>query len=143
MSERAYLNESRTSENFSEGGLVNNTSQPKGTWGRYVVKELLDNSLDYADELDIAPELTVDLDLEETTTVGGGYHTNGEYDCRGVTVSDNGPGIPDELIERIFREIGSFGGTKRNYALPTRGNQGNALMTILGIQYLCGSPLSF
>ncbi|MEA2053949.1 MAG: hypothetical protein U9O96_02350, partial [Candidatus Thermoplasmatota archaeon] len=45
-----------------------------------------------------------------------------------------------KVMEKIF-DIERFGGTKRHYKLLTRGVQGNALMTVLGIQKILGYPL--
>ena len=117
---------SRTAENFSESGLVSNTGQESSKWGRYIVKELLDNSLEAGED----PTITVRIETHEGGTV------------RSIHVSDNGPGLPESDLDRVFKYVDSFGGTKRHYCLPTRGNQGNALMTALGIQYLCDRALS-
>ena len=122
----------RTSENFEESGLINLTGQNKKEWGRYVLKELLDNALDFADEGDNTPEIHVELEVEM-------QHRNPGVGR--ILVRDNGPGIDEEELNRIFEDNDSFAGTKRHYCLPTRGNQGNALMTINGIQYLCDNPL--
>ena len=56
---------SRTNENFTESGLKTLTGQSSHEWGRYVLKELLDNALDFADEDDNTPE--IDVELEEGT----------------------------------------------------------------------------
>lgn len=130
--ERRFHTDKRTSENFDEGGLYDLTGQKKKYWARYSVKELLDNALDFSEETDRVPGIRVEIETEP-----GNY---AEYVTR-VLVADNGPGIPKDRLERICENIGSFGGTKRHYAVTTRGKQGNALMTLIGIQYLCGMPL--
>jgi hypothetical protein len=124
MSTRRMHSSSRTSENFTESGLVSNTGQQSSQWGRYIVKESLDNSLEAGDEV---PNITVSIETDEN-------------EVRSITISDDGPGVPADNIETIF-DVDAFGGTKRHYCRPTRGNQGNALMTVLGIQYLCDRPL--
>ncbi len=132
MPTRRFHTDSRTRENFTEGGLTSLTGQPKRRWGRYVVKELVDNALEAVEGTE-NPAVTVRL-----RRVGRGHRS---WISR-VEVEDNGPGIPAGTLEKIAG-VDAFGGTKRHYALPTRGTQGNALMTIIGIQFLAdgGGPL--
>lgn len=125
MEERRFHSDSRTRENFTEDGLTSLTGQPSHRWGRYVVKELVDNALEAAESV-ADPAVTVRLWT-------GGPPTR--RSVQAVEVEDNGPGIGAGTLERIA-DTDAFGGTKRHYALPTRGTQGNALMTIVGIQYL-------
>ncbi len=101
-------------------------------WSRYVVKGLAENALE-AVEGTGRPAVTIRL-----RRVGRGH---GTWIPR-VEVGDNGPGIPAGALEKIAG-VRAFGGTKRHYALLTRGMQGNALMTIIGIQSLAdgGGPL--
>lgn len=128
---RRFHKDSRLSENFTEQGLQSLTGESRRKWTRYVVKELVDNSLGAAEGYADTPAVTVDVE------------TIGEMASKvsKVSVRDNGPGISKSDIATIFEDISAFAGSKRHYALPTRGNQGNALMTILGIQYLSGGPL--
>jgi hypothetical protein len=132
MPTRRFHTDSRTRENFTEGGLTSLTGQPSHNWGRYVVKELVDNALEAVEGTE-NPAVTVRL-----RRVGRGRRS---WIPR-VEVEDNGPGIPAGTLEKIAG-VDAFGGTKRHYALPTRGTQGNALMTIIGIQSLAdgGGPL--
>lgn len=122
--------DSRTSENFNENGLTTLTGQNPSKWGRYVLKELLDNALDFGGE---SPEITVEMDLDE------GARTR--YTVDRILVRDDGVGIDEDSFDDIFANPEEFAGSKRHYARTDRGKQGNALMTILGIQYLCGEPL--
>lgn len=141
---RRFHTDDRTSENFTKSGLETLTGQPAGKWGRYIVKELFDNSLDYGEETDRTPVITVALKENVSKRVSGGHHPTEEPELRQVTVRDNGPGIQEDELRQIFANVHEFGGTKRHYCLPTRGNQGNALMTILGIQTVIrdgGQPL--
>lgn len=135
---KRFHSDSRTRENFTESGLTSLTGQDTDEWRRYVVKELLDNALEAADEAEQqtggAPEIDIELTYDDWVAdalddVDGGSET-------AITVADNGPGIPRDRLEKITEDVDEFGGTKRHYQLPTRGNQGNALMTILGIQHL-------
>lgn len=104
-------------------GLQSLTGQPSNYWVRYILKEIIDNSLEACDH----PEILVDLNINDETTQ--------------LSIKDNGPGIPENIIYHIFKDVYSFGGSKRHYKLPTRGQQGNALMTVLGIQSLLNHPL--
>jgi len=137
MEERRFHRDSRTRENFTEDGLTSLTGQPTRRWGRYVVKELVDNALE-------AAEGTSDPFVMVRLWAGGPPGPR-RY-VQAVEVEDNGPGIGEETLRQIA-DPEAFGGTKRHYALPTRGTQGNALMTIIGIQHLAtegeagGGPL--
>lgn len=131
MTERHFHTDSRAGENFTKDGLETLTGQPSGKWGRYVVKELVDNALEAAETGD-------DPAVSVTMSLGGSQRR--QY-IESVSVSDNGPGIPESELKQIA-DVERFGGTKRHYALPSRGTQGNALMTLLGIQHLAdGGPL--
>lgn len=121
-SQRLFHETSRTTENFTEEGLKSMTGQPPQKWGRYIVKEMNDNALEARNDVIITVEI----------------ETNGDY-AQCITVQDDGPGIDEDHLERIFENVDRFGGTKRHYKLPTRGNQGNALMTILGIQHVANN----
>jgi hypothetical protein len=132
MTERRFHTDSRVGENFTKDGLETLTGQPSRKWGRYVVKELLDNALEAVEEADTEmPTVTVDADVVE--------HGANTF-IREITIADNGDGIPESQINQIA-DVERFGGTKRHYALPTRGTQGNALMTVLGIQHLADGEL--
>jgi len=124
--DRRMHSSSRTTENFTLSGLTSLTGQGHSKWGRYIAKELLDNALEAGE----SPEIRVRIGTDELDAVGS------------IHVSDDGPGISDSTIHQIFGDVDTFGGTKRHYCLPTRGNQGNALMTVLGIQHLCEAPLT-
>lgn len=51
-----------------------------------------------------------------------------------ITVADNGPGLPADALARIL-DFGTLTSDKAAYRSPTRGAQGNALKTVLGIPY--------
>jgi DNA topoisomerase VI subunit B len=133
MSERRFHTDSRAGENFTKDGLETLTGQSSRKWGRYAVKELVDNALGAAETTD-EPAVSVSLSLAGP----GGRRRYVES----VSVTDNGPGFSESELEHIA-DVERFGGTKRHYALPSRGTQGNALMTLLGIQHLAdGGPLT-
>ncbi len=67
-------------------------------WPLVVINELIDNALDACEEADVAPEITV------------------MADAAGIAVIDNGPGLPESMIElaleyalagadKCFREV--------------------------------------
>lgn len=81
----------------------------------YVLKELLDNALAaLEDHAVVNPMVWVEV--------------TPEY----VAVSDNGPGITDAILDKVL-QFENFGGSNRHHKLPTRGAQGNAFATIVGI----------
>lgn len=115
MSGRVFHTDSRTWSNFQPAELVKLCGVPQGRWPVYVVKELLDNAVAALEE------------FEQKTPMVRVTITN-EY----VEVMENGPGIPDEVLDNIL-DFDRFGGSNRHHKLPTRGAQGNAVMTIMGI----------
>src|SRR5262249_36672441 len=54
-----------------------------------------------------------------------------------LSVADNGPGIAPETVRRILN-FATRTSDKAVYRAPTRGAQGNALKTVLGIPYALG-----
>lgn len=129
---RRFYRTSRTGENFTENGLKSITGQSKSDWGIYTAKELIDNALEASndDDDDDGDGVAISVDIE---TCGIKQSTNRHVET--MTVSDDGPGMDEDTIHGVFGELDHFVGDKRLYQLPTRGNQGNALMSILGIQY--------
>lgn len=123
-SERAVHRDSRLSALFSEGPLETETGQSTGNWARYAAKELIDNALEASEN----PTIDVDLEVEDKN-------------ARVVTVTDDGPGLSDEQVRRIFGDLDSYDSTKRHYKTPTRGDQGNALMTLFGMQHVVNSDV--
>jgi hypothetical protein len=86
-----------------------------------VLKELIDNALDACEEAEIAPVISISV-------VPGG-----------ITVEDNGPGIPAETIKSVIN-YNIRVSTDEAYVSPTRGAQGNALKTILPMGYVMDAP---
>jgi hypothetical protein len=104
--------------------LQGQTGQPAARFAGVLVKELLDNGLDAAETAGVAPEVTLDVvEAGEMAT---------------ITVSDNGPGMPDTLIEGVL-DFSVLVSDKAAYRSPTRGMQGNALKTVVGIPHALGS----
>jgi len=128
--DKRFHTDTRVSENFSVKGLQSLTGQEVSNFLQYMVKEIIDNSLEVVEYPSI--EIVAKIDWENTID---------DSHVTALRIRDNGPGIPEETIHKIFKDIENFGGTKRHYKLPTRGAQGNALMTVLGIQTLFHCPL--
>jgi DNA topoisomerase VI subunit B len=123
--ERTTFEASRAAEYFDARQLSALTGVPREEFLSVCLKELADNALDACETAGIAPEVSVAAEYQE-----GGL-------CR-LAVSDNGPGMPSELIEKIL-DYNVRVSDKMAYRSPTRGAQGNALKTIIGIPYSLGS----
>jgi DNA topoisomerase VI subunit B len=121
--DRTVFATSRAAEFLEVRALQAATGQPRDRFGDVVVKELADNALDAAESAGTVPE------IEISATVKGNLQL--------ITVADNGPGMPPELIARIL-DFGVLVSDKAAYRSPTRGLQGNAWKTILGIPYALG-----
>jgi DNA topoisomerase VI subunit B len=101
----------------SEKELVAQTGHAKSEWPLVVLKELMDNALDACEEARVVPEITVRVGDE------------------GISVSDNGPGIPESTV----RDILNFSvrvSSREMYMAPDRGRQGNALKTIVAMPFV-------
>jgi DNA topoisomerase VI subunit B len=115
---RQVFTTSRELEYFTETELVTQTGYGKEEWWpRVLVKEPVDNGLDACEQAGIAPEITV------------------EFTGDTLTISDNGPGIPPDVVRRVL-DFSTRTSDKAAYVSPTRGAQGNALKTVLAIPYV-------
>jgi Histidine kinase-, DNA gyrase B-, and HSP90-like ATPase len=108
---------SRLMEFCTRRELANQTGHDVFEWPLVVLKELVDNSLDAAEEAGIAP--VVSIDVKDTK----------------IVVTDNGPGIPAATIKSILNYSIRVS-SREAYCSPTRGAQGNALKTILPMGYV-------
>ena len=94
--ERTTFSASRAAEYFDARQLSTLTGVPTEEFANVVLKELVDNSLDACETAGVPPEITV--------TVGDG----GTGGVIRVRVSDNGPGIPSEVVRRLLDyEVGA------------------------------------
>jgi len=123
--QRTTFEASRAAEYFDARQLSALTGVPREMFLSVCLKELADNALDSCETAAVAPEVSVTVEYQE-----------GEL-CR-LAISDNGPGMPSELIEKIL-DYNVRVSDKMAYRSPTRGAQGNALKTIIGIPYSLGS----
>ena len=89
---------------------------------RAAVKELLDNALDACEEAGVEPEIRVALDAAY------------------VTVADNGPGMPPELVEQLCVRSERTS-AREAYAAPDRGAQGNALQVPMALGLADGAEV--
>jgi hypothetical protein len=119
--ERTTFETSRLLEYFTERELRYQTGRQPAEWPLVILKECIDNALDACEDAGIAPVITVRL-----FETGAGAH---------ITVSDNGAGMPLEVVERIL-DYSVRVSDKEAYVSPTRGAQGNALKTIIAIPYV-------
>ena len=108
---------SRLMEFCTRRELVNQTGHDVYEWPLVVLKELVDNALDAAEEAEIAPVISIAV--------------NG----RSIIVEDNGPGIPAKTIDGVL-DYSIRVSSREAYCSPTRGAQGNALKTILPMAYV-------
>src|SRR4029453_10816768 len=86
-------------------------------WPVVIAKELLDNALDAAEEAGTPPVIEVKVDDD------------------GITVEDNGPGIPADVVADVL-DFGVRVSSREAYVSPTRGAQGNALKTIVAMPFV-------
>jgi DNA topoisomerase VI subunit B len=85
-------------------------------WPLVILKELVDNALDAAEETGIAPVIQL------------------EVAAGAITITDNGPGIPTETVAGVL-DFSVRVSSREAYVSPTRGAQGNALKTIVAMAF--------
>jgi hypothetical protein len=123
MSERAAslkrtaFTTSRTLDFVSAKELTLQCGYGPEDWPLVAVKELIDNALDACEEQDIAPEIALHVDES------------------GITVADNGTGIPPDVVDRLL-DFSVRVSSREAYVAPDRGAQGNALKTVVAIPFV-------
>jgi DNA topoisomerase VI subunit B len=110
--DRVTFETSREMDFFSERELITQTGHGKAEWPMVIVKELMDNPLDACEEAGISPIISVTADP-----------------C-GITVSDNGPGLPESTLRGALNFTVRVS-NREAYVSPCRGAQGNALKTLI------------
>jgi DNA topoisomerase VI subunit B len=114
---RTTFKTSRRLEFCTRKELTIQTGQPVETWPLVVLKELIDNALDAAEEAGVALRISV--------AVADGS----------IVITDNGPGIPTKTVKALL-DFSVRVSSREAYVSPTRGAQGNALKTILAMPYV-------
>ena len=115
--ERTTLRTSRLLDFCSRKELIAQTGHPPDAWPLVVLKELVDNALDACEEAEVAPQITIQVGDD------------------GITVTDNGPGIPAETITDVL-DFSMRVSSREAYVAPDRGAQGNALKTIVAMPFV-------
>jgi DNA topoisomerase VI subunit B len=108
---------SRMLDFLSHKELVAQIGHEPAAWPLVVLKELMDNALDGCEEADVSPKISVMVDKS------------------GISVTDNGPGIPSETVRRIL-DFSVRVSSREAYVSPCRGAQGNALKTIIAMPFV-------
>jgi Histidine kinase-, DNA gyrase B-, and HSP90-like ATPase len=116
---RTTFETSRASEYFNLKELQASTGQSAERFAAVALKELMDNALDAAEMADVAPCLDIAVLTDEHQRLT-------------IVVQDNGQGIPAATVETILH-FESRTSDKAMYRTPTRGAQGNALKTVIGL----------
>ena len=114
--QRATFCTSRLLDFFTVKELTAQTGHNSADWPLVILKELLDNALDAAEEANVSPVITVTVDE------------------RGIEVADNGPGLPAETIQGVL-DYSVRVSSREAYVSPTRGAQGNALKTLVAMPF--------
>src|SRR5215212_3232031 len=122
--ERTTFETSRAAEYFDKAGLSKQTGQVPSRFAEVVIKELADNALDAAEYARVAPEVEISAQEKGSALI--------------LSVADNGPGIPPKTVQMML-DFNTRTSDKAVYRSPTRGAQGNALKTIVGMPHALGS----
>jgi len=122
--QRTTFETSRAAEYFDARQLSALVGVSQDGFASVCLKELVDNSLDACETAGVAPVVGVKVERED--------------DLMRLSVSDNGPGIPAGVVRKVL-DYNIRVSDKAAYRSPTRGAQGNALKTVIGIPYALGS----
>lgn len=121
--DRIHFNISRAAEYFDVKELQAQTGQPVNAFGEVVLKELIDNALDACESVGIDPIIHIGIAIVDNRMR--------------IAVGDNGNGISEKVIANILN-FDTRTSDKAAYKAPTRGAQGNAFKTIIGIPHALG-----
>ncbi len=100
--ERTTFRTSRLMDFCNRKELTAQTGHQPEAWPLVALKELVDNALDACEEAGVAPEVSV------------------KVDDTGITVTDNGPGIPETIIQDIL-DFSIKVSSREAYIAPDRG----------------------
>jgi DNA topoisomerase VI subunit B len=119
--ERITFQTSRLLDFCSPKELTAQTGHPPEEWPFVIGKELLDNSIDACEEGDEEGSINPCIGVV--------------VDDKGITVADNGPGIPPKTIEGVL-QFDVRVSSREAYVSPCRGAQGNALKTLVAMPFV-------
>jgi DNA topoisomerase VI subunit B len=115
--ERKTFTISRLAEFVSESELVKQIGHPVADWPLVILKEVVDNALDEAEEAGVPP--VIEISVHEGS----------------IVVHDgSGRGIPSETVEKLT-DYSARTSSRAAYASPTRGAQGNALQCLIAMPF--------
>ena len=117
------FSEPQAAQYFYTDRLEKMTGRTSSDWHRVVVKELMDNALDAAESAGRVPVVDVAMYVGPSLIR--------------LSVQDNGVGIPADVVRRML-DFKVFASDKAVYRTPTRGQQGNALKTIVAMPHALG-----
>jgi DNA topoisomerase VI subunit B len=115
---RKAFSTSRLAEFASVPELARQTGQPPANWPLTIIKELVDNSIDAAEEAGVAPNVEVEV------------KTDGS-----IVVTDQGPGLAPKVVASLV-DYTKRTSSRAIYISPSRGAQGNALQTLIAMPYV-------
>jgi hypothetical protein len=120
---RTTFSVSRATEYLEAKELEAQTGVPRAHFAHVAIRESIDNGLDAAETAGTAPRITLAV----------------AWLCREVriAVTDNGAGIAPETVRRIL-DFETRTSDKAAYVAPSRGQQGNALKTVMGLPCATG-----
>jgi DNA topoisomerase VI subunit B len=113
---RETFQTSRLLDFAGEKELSAQTGHAPRDWPLVVLKELLDNALDACEDAGTSPVITIIVNDD------------------GITVADNGPGVPDATVAASL-DFSIRVSSRAAYVAPDRGAQGNALKTIIAMPF--------
>ena len=120
--ERKAFVTSRLADFASKEELTLQIGHEPGLWPEVILKELLDNALDECERAAVAPEIAITVADDS------------------ISVKDTGGGIAAKVVKQIL-DYKNKTSSNAAYVSPTRGQQGNALQTLLAMsQALTGKP---
>jgi histidine kinase/DNA gyrase B/HSP90-like ATPase len=108
---------SRLMEFCNRRELTNQTGHDASEWPLVILKELVDNALDECEEAGIAPVIDIEVDGNK------------------IIIADSGRGIPAKTIASVL-DYSIRVSSREAYVSPSRGQQGNALKTVLPMAYV-------
>jgi DNA topoisomerase VI subunit B len=124
--QQLMLSKVKQSDLFTRDGLEKQTGITASQWNIYCIKELFDNAIDACEIAGISPVIQLSITKDEDSTIR-------------LLIKDNAGGISKEQLLQII-DLSTYTSTKYYYKRPTRGFQGNALLTILAIPFVLDLP---